>query len=166
MLMMIVLETSDGHVLQLYSRMLKPYNRSSKSSPRFLFTVLQTRAGLQRMTIYHIMCHSIHMFPYKIQICQSLNEDAIHACRNFADAMLQFLDESETNIGNIWFSDELYFHLDGFVNKQNWDIWGTENPHVASSLHPAKLMVLAMISFKGIIEPLFSRANDECYTVP
>ena len=27
------------------------------------------------------------------------------------------------------FSDEAYFDLGGYVNKQNCHIWGTENPH-------------------------------------
>ena len=27
------------------------------------------------------------------------------------------------------FSDEAHFDLDGYVNKQNCRIWGTENPH-------------------------------------
>ena len=29
----------------------------------------------------------------------------------------------------IIFSDEAHFDLGGYVNKQNWRIWGTENPH-------------------------------------
>ena len=28
------------------------------------------------------------------------------------------------------FSDEAYFDLNGYVNKQNCRVWGTENPHV------------------------------------
>ena len=29
----------------------------------------------------------------------------------------------------IIFSDEAHFDLGGYVNKQNYRIWGTENPH-------------------------------------
>ncbi|GBM61424.1 hypothetical protein AVEN_70781-1 [Araneus ventricosus] len=71
--------------------------------------------------------------------------------------MLQLVDEGDIDVGNIWFSDEAYFNLDGFVNKQNWRIWGTENPHVAvpSSLYSPKVMVWDAISSIGIIGPFF-----------
>ncbi|GBM14916.1 hypothetical protein AVEN_213261-1 [Araneus ventricosus] len=45
--------------------------------------------------------------------------------------MLQLVDEDDIDVGNVLFSDKAYFNLDSFVNKQNWRIWGTENPHVA-----------------------------------
>lgn len=40
-------------------------------------------------------------------------------------------------MGNIWLSDKAYISLDGFVNKQNWCVRETENPHIAipSFLH-------------------------------
>ena len=28
-----------------------------------------------------------------------------------------------------FFSDEAHFDLDGYVNKQNYRIWGTQNPN-------------------------------------
>ncbi|GBM45083.1 hypothetical protein AVEN_152337-1 [Araneus ventricosus] len=91
------------------------------------------------------------MFPYKIQTLQPLSANAIDARYDFANAMLQLMDEGDIDVGNIWFSDEAYFNLDGFVNKQNWRIWGTENPHVAvpSSLYSPKVMVWAVISSKA-----------------
>ncbi|GBL90647.1 hypothetical protein AVEN_219315-1 [Araneus ventricosus] len=61
----------------------------------------------------------------------TLSVNAIDARYDFANAMLQLVDEGDIDVGNKWFSDEAYFNLDGFVNKQNWRIWGTENPHVA-----------------------------------
>ncbi|GBL80112.1 hypothetical protein AVEN_29106-1 [Araneus ventricosus] len=81
------------------------------------------------------MRHNLHIrsnftcFPYKIQTRQSLNVNAIDTRYDFANAALQLVDEGGIDVGNIWFSDEAYFNLDGFVNKQNWPIWGTENPH-------------------------------------
>ncbi|GBO34651.1 hypothetical protein AVEN_27957-1 [Araneus ventricosus] len=72
--------------------------------------------------------------------------------------MLQLVDEGDIDVGNIWFSDEAYLNLDGFVNKRNCRIWGTENPHVAvpSSLYSPKEMVRATIVWaKGIIGPFF-----------
>ena len=38
----------------------------------------------------------------------------------------------------IIFSDEAHFDLGGYVNTQNYCIWGTENPHghIEKSMHP------------------------------
>lgn len=106
------------------------------------------------MTMHHIICHSLHMYLYKIQTHQLLSGDAIHACWNFANVMLQLWMRMKS-ILEMWFSDEAHFHLYGFVNKQKRCVWGTENPRVAvlSFLHSPKLMVWAMVSSKGIIGP-------------
>ncbi|GBM60197.1 hypothetical protein AVEN_273508-1 [Araneus ventricosus] len=116
-----------------------------------------SRAGLRRMTTPCIMCHNLHIFPCKIQTRQPLSVNAINARYDFANAMLQLVDEGDIYVGNIRFSDEAYFNFDGFVNKQNWRIWGTENPHVAlpSFLYSPKVMVWDAISSKGIIGPFF-----------
>ncbi len=37
-------------------------------------------------------------------------------------------------------SDETWFHLNGYINTQNYRVWRSENPHVfQTSLHPQKL---------------------------
>ncbi|GBM16147.1 hypothetical protein AVEN_163161-1 [Araneus ventricosus] len=122
-----------------------------------------SRAELQRMTTHRIMRHNLHMF----QTRQPLSVNAIDARYDFANTMLQLVDEGDIDVGNIWFSDEAYFNLDGFVNKQSWSIWGTENPHVAvpSSLYSLKVMVWVAISSKGIIGPFFREQaiNSEKY---
>ena len=42
-----------------------------------------------------------------------------------------------------FFSDKAHFTLDGYVNKQNCPIWGSENPQALEGrpLHPEKLTV-------------------------
>ncbi|GBL73478.1 hypothetical protein AVEN_159474-1 [Araneus ventricosus] len=109
------------------------------------------------MTTYRIMRHNLHKFTYKIQKRQTLSENAIDVRYDFANAKLQLVDEGDIDVGNIWFSDGVYFNLNGFVNKQYWRIWRTESPHVAepSYLHSPKVMVWAPISSKGIIGPFF-----------
>ncbi|GBM41918.1 hypothetical protein AVEN_142896-1 [Araneus ventricosus] len=109
------------------------------------------------MTTYRIMRHNLHMFPNKIQTRQPPSVNDIDARYDFANAILQQVDEGDIDVGNIWFSDEAYFNLYGFVNRQNWRIWRTENPQVAapSSLYSPKVMVWAAISSKGIIGQFF-----------
>ncbi|GBO45985.1 hypothetical protein AVEN_246438-1 [Araneus ventricosus] len=125
--------------------------------PQTSVRLVASRARLRRMTTHHIMRHNLHMFPYKIQTRQPLSVNAIDARYDFANTMLQLVNEGDIDVGNIWFSEEAYFNLDGFVNKQNWCIWGTENPHltVPSSLCSPKVMVWTAISSKGIIGTFF-----------
>ncbi|GBM52787.1 hypothetical protein AVEN_34200-1 [Araneus ventricosus] len=109
------------------------------------------------MTAHCITRHNLHMFPYKIHTRQLLSVNAIDARYDFANTMLQLVDECDIDVGKIWFSDEAYFNLDGLVHRQNYRIWGNENPHVAlrSSLYSPKVMVWSAISSKGTIGPFF-----------
>ncbi|GFT19222.1 uncharacterized protein TNCV_303401 [Trichonephila clavipes] len=59
----------------------------------------------------------------------------------------------------IWFTDEAHFHLNGFVNKQNWRFWGSENPYwcEVKPLYSPKVTVWAAVCSRGIIGPFFIR---------
>ncbi|GFU92800.1 hypothetical protein TNCV_785941 [Trichonephila clavipes] len=53
----------------------------------------------------------------------------------------------------IFFSDEAYSWLNGYVNKQHCRIWSEANPqvYVETSLHPEKLTVWCALWAGGII---------------
>ena len=67
-------------------------------------------------------------------VSESVAEDALHlhqlAIHNIVDTGLeqQAVDGKFTN--KIFFDDEAYFTFGGYVNKQNFRIWGSENPQV------------------------------------
>jgi len=67
----------------------------------------------------------------------------------------------------VFFTDEAWFHLSGYVNSQNYRTWRTENPHnyTETPLHPQKIGVWCAISRRRIIGPLFleSSINAEAY---
>ena len=73
----------------------------------------------------------------------------------------------------IIFSDEAHFDLGGYVNKQNCDIWGTENPHayIEKPTHPKRVTVWSGFRSRGIIGPIFLEneqgeavtVNGDCY---
>ncbi|GFX08780.1 DUF4817 domain-containing protein [Trichonephila clavipes] len=62
----------------------------------------------------------------------------------------------------ILFSDEAYFWLNGYVNKQNCRIWSEANPqvYVETPLHPEKLSVWCALWAGGIIGPYFFKNNE------
>ena len=51
-------------------------------------------------------------------------------------------------------SDEAHFDLCGYVNKKNWRIWGTENPHanIKKPTQPKRVTVWFEFWSRGIIE--------------
>jgi len=46
-------------------------------------------------------------------------------------------------VKKIIFSDEAHFHLSGYVNKQNCQIWGSENPRASmeKQMRPQRVTV-------------------------
>lgn len=77
--------------------------------------------------------------------------------RAFAGWALNQLDEDDQFFKKIIFSDEAHFHLNGYVNKQNCRIWGSENPHALEQLpmHPLKVTVWCGLWNGGVIGPYF-----------
>ena len=68
------------------------------------------------------------------------------------------------NVSNkIFFSDQAYFTLGGYVNKQNIHIWGFENHQVIEEkpLHAEKVTVWSTLWTEGVIRPYFFENNDE-----
>ena len=57
------------------------------------------------------------------------------------------------------FSDEAHFDLGGYVNKQNYHIWGTEN-YIERPTHPKRVIVWCGFCSRGIIGP-FCFENEQ-----
>lgn len=130
-----------------------------KRNPQKSIRRAAAEARLSNSTTYRIMRKGLKLFPYKIQCHQAITNTALRQREDFAHEILKMIDDSTIDVGCLWFTDEAHFHLEGFVNKQNWRIWGTENPSVclAKPLHSEKVTVWAGMSSKGIIGPFFTR---------
>ena len=64
-------------------------------------------------------------------------------------------------------SDEAYFHLNGFVNKQNCRFWAKENPRAVHKreLYPVKCTVWCALTPNEIIGPYFLDNDGNAVTV-
>lgn len=125
------------------------------------------QASLSATSTYRIITRELQLFPYKVQTHQPISIQAQSQREDFANIISDMIDRWEIEADDIWFSDEAHFHLDGYVNKQNWRIWGSENPHIAvqRSLHPIRTTVWAALSSHGIVGPIFinETVNSERY---
>ena len=104
-----------------------------------------------------IMDSQLKLFLYKIQVHQPLSDYDITRRLEFANDMFQLIETKQIDPKKIFFTDEAHFHLDGYVNKQNYRHWGTEQPHlaIARSLHPLRVTVWCAITYGQIIGPIF-----------
>ena len=71
-------------------------------------------------------------------------------------------EEADFGQKKIIFSDETHFDLGGYVNKQNFCIWGTKNLHayIEKPTHPQRVTVWCGFCSRDI-NGLFSLENDQ-----
>lgn len=138
------------------------FQENPESSQRQASRVL----GIQRSSIQRIMKLDLALFPYKIQINQPISERAGVQRFEFSNKLINMKESGEIEFNKIWFSDEAHFYLHGYVNKQNWRFWGTENPHhaIIRPLHPIRLTVWCAMSSEEIIGPVFIYQNISAKT--
>ena len=109
----------------------------------------------------------LKLYPYKIQVLQQLSETDFTKRISYCRWFVNFLDNDPTRLDNVYFSDEAWFQLDGYVNNQNFRMWCSENPHCykEAPLHSQKIGVWCAVSRKKIIGPIFfdGRLNSEAY---
>lgn len=96
--------------------------------------------------------------PYIIQLTQEISETDHLQRRRFVKWALEQEAVDVDLSKKIFFGDEANFYLDGFVNKQNCRIWGSEKPRPNEeqpSSTVAKVSVWCAIWANGIIGPYF-----------
>jgi hypothetical protein len=66
----------------------------------------------------------------------------------------------------VFFPDEAWFHLSGYVNSQNSRFWSSENAHLFHEvpLHSQKIGCWCAISRKRIVGPIFFSEFSETVT--
>ena len=81
--------------------------------------------------------------------------------------LLSIVEEGRLDPLLYFMSDEVWFHLSGYVNSQNTRYWSSENPHVIhkTPLHDLKIGVWCAVSGTRIAGPVFfeSTVNTDVY---
>ena len=96
-------------------------------------SLLQASIDLKipKSTISRILRTKIKMKPYKLSLCQMLNEAQKAARLEFCDWLLQQPDEFIFDV--IW-DDEKWFQLNQHPNRQNTRYWGLTPPNLVLNL--------------------------------
>ena len=120
--------------------------------------------GLSRRLLQRILHDELNSHPYKIVIVQKLLPNDFVQHRLFCEIMLEIIASDDVML---MMSDEVHFHLDGYVSKQNCQFWAAENPQKLHQrpLHNAKVSVWCGISKVGIVGPYFFEEEGATVTV-
>jgi len=90
--------------------------RSVIESPRPSTRRRASVVGLSRRSLQCILHGELNFHPYKIMIVQKLLPSDFVQRRLFCERMLEIIASDDVIL---MLSNEAYFHLDGYVNKQN-----------------------------------------------
>jgi hypothetical protein len=84
---------------------------------------------IPRSTVHKVVCKRLHLYAYKVQIVQALKPADYDSHSDFAIEMPDCIHHDNCYLDSMMFSDESIFHLSGYVNKQNVQIWGSKKPY-------------------------------------
>lgn len=117
--------------------------------------------GIKKSAVHVILKKKLKFHPNKMQIMQFLNDNDYSLRETLARTMLERFRTAGT-LGNILFTDEAHFHIDGYVNKQYMRYWSPCNPRERHQkrLHCPKTTVWCAISARGIIGPYFFNQRE------
>ena len=116
---------------------------SVRANPRRSISRRSQELGLSATSTWRILRRDLGLHPYKIQLIQELKVNDHKQRRVFVDWVLEQFEVNPNFVKQIIFSDEVYFWMNGYVNKQNCRIWDDINPREIHQLqmHPEKVTV-------------------------
>lgn len=128
---------------------------------------LSNQSGLSVGTVQTVVRSRLGLYPYKISVVPELDPNDPEQRKKYCQWFLTMVPLNGDGLDDWYFSDEAWFHLDGYVNSQNSRIWASVNPHVFSerSLHAQKIGVWCVMSRKRIFLTFFhENVSAEVYT--
>lgn len=144
-------------------------NQLITADNRLSIRTIARRTKLKRWTVEQILKEDLKLHPYKVQVLHELKDSDFRARKEFCEKMLDRIDnEGLAVFDNMYFTDEAWFTLTGYVNRQNSRQWAQEKPSdafITTSLHPEKVGVWAAISRTRVVGPVFftSTVNTATY---
>jgi transposase len=135
-------------------------------NPHISLRRLSQKVDVSYETARKALRRHLGMFPYKVTCVHELLAPDFEHRLFFCDWLIEVTDHDPNFLDNCFFSDESWFHLNGYVNSQNMRLWSGENLHptIQKTLHSQKLGVWAAMSAKRIVVVFFdTTVNGEVY---
>lgn len=116
-------------------------------SPQSSLRRLSNQSGLSFGSVRNAL-RANGMRPYKIRMVQNLLPSDPAARVQYCQWLMTMISPDQDELNDWFWSDEAWFHLDGYVNSQNSRMWATENLHHLHEerLHAQKLGVWCAMS--------------------
>jgi hypothetical protein len=110
--------------LETVDRVQEVFQCSPQKSIR---RVSREMGGVSNSTVWRVLCKRLACRWQKFQLLQKLQPGDRQLWLNFCVDMLNRLEEDNSPLDTIVFSDEATFHVSGKVNCHNVLTWGSEN---------------------------------------
>ncbi len=125
-------------------------------NPRLSVRKLSAAVSVSRPSTHRLL-KELKLYPYRFSVRQELKIPDYHRRLVYCRWLRNFIRPGIAKFDNVFFSDEAWVHLDGYVNAQNYRLWASENPEafVEKGLHPQKLGIWCAISRKRVVGPFF-----------
>uniref|UniRef100_A0AAF5DM15 Tc1-like transposase DDE domain-containing protein n=1 Tax=Strongyloides stercoralis TaxID=6248 RepID=A0AAF5DM15_STRER len=103
------------------------------------------------------MVKDLSLKPNKIQFTHHIKSSNANERLKFANDIDNLIREDENFIDKLIMTDEAYFQLDGYINKQNLIYWDTKNPRIVveKAPHLKRITVFCAITSKRIYGPFY-----------
>ena len=133
--------------------MINEVREIHKREPSTSTRTAATQLGVSHTTVRNILRKSLSFYPYRIQTLQAFHGVDPQKSLEFAHQVRSQPEGSKRYLEKIVFSDECIFLLNGYVNKQNFRIWGEQRPtHLnQATLNSPSVMIWCNISKKRVI---------------
>ena len=132
-----------------------------QENPSLSLRQISKQLGHSPSFVHNVCRRMLKLYPYRVQLHHALQPNDHLQRISFCEWIREKVSTDSDFLANVYFSDEAHFWLNGYVNSQNYRIWGTENPHasVPKSLHSERLTVWVAVSERRLVGPFFRTQN-------
>ena len=104
-----------------------------KFNPNATIRKVAQALKMSETSLHRILKKYLNVHPYKISSHQLLSKHSMGQRVKFCKTITGMFKDRELDEKLIIFTDEAHFYLNGYVNKQDYVFWGSENPNFSIS---------------------------------